>query len=255
MLFLQEAFHTVSQRLRLTSADVDDPVDLGLYAGRNDHIRQFFHINKIVEILAAGEREVLFPFLLRLRQLGEDGTAVRLITGNVVGAQPMEFARTVRHGQHQTLPQGIFRNAILALRLTGRAFVDGTFPIAHFMHGSHHAQCLQSAFHQVIQKDHMGRQIPHMGRGIVPEPVLPGKMNTYIRAAHLAVDIPVPAENGNIAEFHPVIQPLEREVRGDNPVPAIQRIFYYVPPDITGCTRHQNRFHGNSSLIFRAALP
>lgn len=61
VLVLQELLNPLCQRNRLAGADIDDPVKSFLNAGSHNHAGQFIHIDKIVQVLAAGEGEGLFP--------------------------------------------------------------------------------------------------------------------------------------------------------------------------------------------------
>ena len=74
------------------------------------------------------------------------------------------------------------------------------------------------------------------------------------RAAHLAVDFLVTAEDGHIAKLRPLIHAFKREVRRDDLAAAIQRIFDNVAADISGGAGNQNRFHGSFLLRFTRAV-
>ena len=129
----------VGQAAGLAGADVDDAVDLLLHAGSDDHVGKLVHIDEVIEVFAAGEREGLFAVQFGLSQFGKDGTAVGLVASDVVGAQPVQLAGAAVQREHQALAQGVFGDAVLALGLAGGAFVDGTLPVAHFVHSAHDA--------------------------------------------------------------------------------------------------------------------
>ena len=100
----------------------------------------------------------------------------------------------------------------------------------------------------------MGGQVLHMGRRVVAKTVPPGQVDADVRAAHLAVDFFVTAEDGHIAKLRPLIHAFKREVRRDDLAAAIQRIFDNVAADISGGAGNQNRFHGSFLLRFFGRL-
>ena len=64
VLVAQELLHAVRQTHRLAGADIDDAVDLLLHTGGHDHVGQLVHVDEVIEVAAARERESLFAVLL-----------------------------------------------------------------------------------------------------------------------------------------------------------------------------------------------
>ena len=179
---------------------------------------------------------------------------MRLVAGDIVRAQPVQLAGGILQREHQALPQRILGNAVLALRFAGGALVDRAFPVADFMHGPHDAQGAQASFGHMVQKNHVGRKVPHMGRRIVAETVAPCQMDAYVGAAQLSENIRVAAEDRHIAKLGALIQSLESKIRRDDTVPAIQCVFHHMAANIPRRASDQNRFHGISSLLLHICL-
>lgn len=71
----------------------------------------------------------------------------------------------------------------------------------------------------------MAGQILHVGGGIMAEAIAPGQMDADVRAAQLAVQVGVTAEQRHIAELGALVDALEVKIRRNDAVAAVQRIF------------------------------
>ena len=80
------------------------------------------------------------------------------------------------------------------------------------------------------------------------EAVTPGQMDADVRAAQLAVQVGVTAEQRHIAELGALVDALEVKIRRNDAVAAVQRIFYDMAANVARCTGNKNRFHNCSSL-------
>ena len=170
-----------------------------------------------------------------------------LVTGDIVGPQPVQRTAGSLQGQHQALAQGVFCDTVLIHGIAGGILVNAALPVAHLMHGSHHGQGGQTALHHVVQKRHMGGKVLHVGIRIVTEPVPPRQMDADIRAAKTAVNVLLRTEQRVIAKFRTLVHTLECKIRRDHRISLIQRLFHNMAANIAGRTGHKNGFHRCSS--------
>ena len=152
------------------------------------------------------------------------------------------------------LPQSVLGDAIQGGGVARGVFVDGAFPVADLVHGTHDGQVGASTLEEVLDEVVVGGQVLDVGRRVVHEAVAPREVQDHVRASELVVNISVSAENLGVDAARTLVDTVEAEVDDTDVEAALQQGVNNVAANVATGSGNEDSLHHVSQSIKALAL-
>ena len=151
--------------------------------------------------------------------------------------------------QRRDLSQRVLGDAVQRGGVARGVFVDGAFPVADLVHGTHDGQVGAAALEEVLDEAVVGGQVLDVGRRVVHEAVTPREVQDRVRASELVVNVSVAAENLGVDATRTLVDTVEAEVDDTDVEAALQQGMNNVAANVATGSGNEDSLHHVSQSI------
>ena len=174
---------------------------------------------------------------------------MRVVADDVVAAQPLHGRAVLGGQQRRDLSQRVLGDAVQRGGVARGVFVDGTFPVADLVHGTHDGQVGAASLKEVLDEAVVRGQVLDVGRRVMHEAIAPGEVQDHVRASELVVNFSVTAENLGVDAARALVDTVEAEVHDADVEAALQQGVNNVAANVAAGSGNEDSLHHVSQSI------